>query len=516
MAIRDFGTSLLSNVRARKDAQLRDARKYARSQKKKDLIKGLLLPPIASGLSELMKIGNSAVVEKTQDFLASSDLYANKLNVSKAEKLITEATGYRDSAQTQGTSIYDVMLNQKATEAATQREIASPNTVKPGMVEEWRAMYMEREDVKNQARLDSDYFESILKKADRFSIGREKKTLDSLASEARPKTVVGALWNKLTGDATSLDVFNTTMSKLEQVTVANEIAALSLEKRKRMGEAILNNGGDPSVAKMVAGAPANLAELEAIAASADRGEKREDQAPTINISSNGVYVTTTTKVTQQNGNVRLESSVTQEYTPEEAMSSSDLATVLAKQGDIFESVSKRFNAAGAKDFALAIDNYLQNKPENKNKLEPLDVLYMASLAAQPLKWTKEENIIAPLNPEVARALVDQTDEVTSVVQQVVASQLQISKNRPLTLEEREKLVSGISLLQTHLNDTVFNILNIKSRPSETQLEPFPEEPPKPSWLPQNVDTRWSETRQGWFSAAPNQDGVYVQYTKGDD
>ena len=105
MAIRDFGTSLLSNVRARKDAQLRDARKYARSQKKKDLIKGLLLPPIASGLSELMKIGNSAVVEKTQDFLASSDLYANKLNVSKAEKLITEATGYRDSAQTQGTSI---------------------------------------------------------------------------------------------------------------------------------------------------------------------------------------------------------------------------------------------------------------------------------------------------------------------------------------------------------------------------------------------------------------------------
>jgi hypothetical protein len=30
MAIRDFGTSLLADVRARKDAQARDARKYAK------------------------------------------------------------------------------------------------------------------------------------------------------------------------------------------------------------------------------------------------------------------------------------------------------------------------------------------------------------------------------------------------------------------------------------------------------------------------------------------------------
>ena len=42
MAIRDFGSSLLSDVRKRKDAQTRSARKYARSQKKKDLILELI------------------------------------------------------------------------------------------------------------------------------------------------------------------------------------------------------------------------------------------------------------------------------------------------------------------------------------------------------------------------------------------------------------------------------------------------------------------------------------------
>ncbi len=510
MAIREYGESLLANVREHKAKQTADARRYARKQQRKELFIATAAP-IAS---QLFQIGSQSVVKKTQDFLNNSELYANKLNVNKAEKLITEATGYRDNAKTQGTSIYDIMLNQKATEAATQREIASPNTIKPGTVEEWKAMYMEREDVKNQAKLDSDYFESILSKADRFSIGREKKTLDSLASEARPKTVVGALWNKLTGNATSLDVFNTTMSKLEQVTVANEVAVLTLDKRKKMGEAVLNNGGDLSVAKLVAGAPPSEKEFKQVQEHAKRGEKREEQAPIINVSSNGVYVTKNTKITEQDGNVRFDSSVTQQYSPEEAMNSSDVATVLAKQGDIFESVRKRFNEAGAKDFALAVNNYLQNKPENKNKMKPLDVLYMASLAAQPLKWTKEENIIAPLNPEVARALVEQTDEVTSVVQKVVASQLQISKTRPLSEKEQEKLLSGMNLLQTHLNDTVFNILNIKSPPSQMPPEPSSEAPPKPSWLPQDIDIRWSEKRQGWFSATPNKDGVYVQYTKG--
>ena len=62
MAIRDFGTSLLSNVRERKDSQARDARKYAKKQQKKNLL-------IAGGAwlgSQLFKVGNANVAQNTQ------------------------------------------------------------------------------------------------------------------------------------------------------------------------------------------------------------------------------------------------------------------------------------------------------------------------------------------------------------------------------------------------------------------------------------------------------------------
>ena len=43
MAIRDFGTSLLANVRERKDSQARNARKRAKKEARKDALQGLLL-----------------------------------------------------------------------------------------------------------------------------------------------------------------------------------------------------------------------------------------------------------------------------------------------------------------------------------------------------------------------------------------------------------------------------------------------------------------------------------------
>ena len=53
MAIRDFGTSLLANVRARKDAGQAEARKYARSQKNKDTRAAFLAPFVSAGLGAI-------------------------------------------------------------------------------------------------------------------------------------------------------------------------------------------------------------------------------------------------------------------------------------------------------------------------------------------------------------------------------------------------------------------------------------------------------------------------------
>jgi len=67
MAIRDFGTSLLANVRQRKDAQARDARNRAKKQQRKDALQGLLF-------KGAMSIGNAVLRDKSNKFLESEQL----------------------------------------------------------------------------------------------------------------------------------------------------------------------------------------------------------------------------------------------------------------------------------------------------------------------------------------------------------------------------------------------------------------------------------------------------------
>ena len=80
MAIRDFGESLLADVRERKDAQARDARKRAKSQERKDVLQGLLFKGAVS-------IGNSVLANKNEKFLQNENFYARsaKLKTNVAE-----------------------------------------------------------------------------------------------------------------------------------------------------------------------------------------------------------------------------------------------------------------------------------------------------------------------------------------------------------------------------------------------------------------------------------------------
>ena len=80
MAIRDFGESLLADVRERKDAQARDARKRAKSQERKDVLQNLLFKGAVS-------IGNSVLANKNEKFLQNENFYARsaKLKTNVAE-----------------------------------------------------------------------------------------------------------------------------------------------------------------------------------------------------------------------------------------------------------------------------------------------------------------------------------------------------------------------------------------------------------------------------------------------
>ena len=88
MAIREFGESLLADVRERKDSQARDAQKYAKKQRKKEVL-------LASGAwlgSQVMKIGNSVLDDKNEKFLQNENFYARnaklKSNIAENNKAL--------------------------------------------------------------------------------------------------------------------------------------------------------------------------------------------------------------------------------------------------------------------------------------------------------------------------------------------------------------------------------------------------------------------------------------------
>lgn len=87
MAIRDFGTSLLANVRERKDSQARNARKRAKKEQRKDALQGLLLKGAIS-------IGNQVLANKNEKFLQNENFYARnaklKTNIAENNKVLND------------------------------------------------------------------------------------------------------------------------------------------------------------------------------------------------------------------------------------------------------------------------------------------------------------------------------------------------------------------------------------------------------------------------------------------
>lgn len=87
MAIRDFGGSLLADVRARKDAQARDARNRAKKQQRKDALQGLLF-------KGAMSIGNQVLANKNEKFLQNENFYARNAklqsNVAENNKVLND------------------------------------------------------------------------------------------------------------------------------------------------------------------------------------------------------------------------------------------------------------------------------------------------------------------------------------------------------------------------------------------------------------------------------------------
>jgi hypothetical protein len=453
MAIRDFGTSLLANVRARKDAGQAEARKYERSQKNKDTRTAFLAPFVSAGLGAIGSAINAGTAQKTQDFLANSELYSNKLKVQKAGTLIEKAQGYREAAKEANTSIYDQFLQSTANTAAAQHQIAKPNAIKDGEVEEYASVLMERDEIKALAKDKTAYWESILDKADAYSKGKSKTTLESLAAIQQPKSVVGSMWNKITGNENTVDLFNSQMSRLEQVVAATEIDTLALERKKKMAQTLLKNGGDLSVAKLMVGQELTKEEQVRYKARLKAGEKSEELQQDIQVSSRGVYVTTYEKVTEQGGNIRIDQSVVQKFGPDHVLDSSDIVALTGSLESLMDSVAGRFNEKGRQDFALKVQEVVNSKPKNK-KLNTTDVLKLYTLSLTPDEFTERKNITTALDPQVQAALIERTEGMTKTMSEEL--QTIIDSSDP---QDKEKTAELLNLFNSFISQTVESIRN---------------------------------------------------------
>lgn len=118
MAIAEFGRSLLGDVRARKDQQADDARKYAKKQEKKEL----LLAGTALLGGQIFKAASSNLKTKTNVFLANSDLNKRKIDMQQAEKKALEATTHFNNAEKANISMYDLSLQNSADAAVAAKK----------------------------------------------------------------------------------------------------------------------------------------------------------------------------------------------------------------------------------------------------------------------------------------------------------------------------------------------------------------------------------------------------------
>ena len=220
MAIREFGESLLADVRARKDQQASDERKRDRKAERSQL-KGAALGFIAKEGFGLIK---NNMERKTQDFLANSNLYSNKVKQNTALLTANEQITHINAAKKAGLTLPGYFLREDAKQALLYKQVNSPNAVADGTEEEWKATFMKRQGVIDYAQEQADFATATQRNGQDIVAGRKGMTLEILGSRQRPTTLTASLFDRLRGkEITNIETFNTKMELTKQVVAANSI-----------------------------------------------------------------------------------------------------------------------------------------------------------------------------------------------------------------------------------------------------------------------------------------------------
>ena len=244
MAIREFGESLLADVRSRKDQQVSDQRKEDRKAEKRALI-GTAATWL--GKEAIGAIRNN-MERNTLDFLDTTEAAGTQVKLNKTGDLIEDAIFHRDAAKTANLTLENYFINKTANEVVSKAQVDFPNTIKIGTENEAVSVYSKRKGVIDYAnRLASDN-KFIIDAGNEYAKGKASLPLNEFLNRQTGRgNFLSYGWKKLTGRLPSdPELMNVKINNLRQVVAANSI----LDKELQRVQAFAKRGNEKVTAEL--------------------------------------------------------------------------------------------------------------------------------------------------------------------------------------------------------------------------------------------------------------------------
>ena len=449
MAIRDFGNSLLADVRKRSDEKRDEARKYARKQDKKNLYKGIAAMAGGAFIKSAGAAITSRLAQKTTDFLANSKMADYQISVNTGEKKIASAVIVETAAKAAGLSIEDYSINQVALAKATQASIERPNEVTPNTLEDYVAAFQRNKEVIASGKLQGQYYTDVLKLAPQLKAGKETQSLKDLRSKQVPVSIVGAAWNKYVRKTDNVDVFNHTMDQMDQVIAAKGINALQFKEMAATATEAVQNGATQNMGKFIAGVLFSNEELKAIQKDIAQGSTTTETVDNVTAGNNIVQLKTT-QVKDKDSNTTTSSTNEIVYKYGDQLTPSQAVALTGGIKDIRDSMANTLDGKGYGNFMLAVQEIITD-PAKVTQDQYFKIL---ALSLRPKDFlTGAKGVGGMLRPEESqvraareKAFLDSSKSILSSISSLGTSDDdRLEEARLLTLlGERRKSIYNIT------------------------------------------------------------------------
>ena len=430
MAIREFGESLLADVRARKDQQVSDQRKEDRKEERRELI-GTAAVWAGEGLFGLV---NNNMEAKTKDYLAKSEYRDTNTLLNKGADIFEEAYGYENSAKTAKTGIYEVVLKEMADASTVQQNLTMPYLVKDGESRVATSYFMQDPELQKLARERTAYYKKAIKLRTSYNSGKTNTPLLEFVKEARPRGWTQSVYNKITGNAVSGDRFNTEMAALEQVVAARSVVALQAEAIKN--NVLAGNVSAINARKLIPNAEIYLNDPVVIAG-LERGETVKFLASGTNFEykDNAIYRETVAETTQLNGNTSIKPKLVKVMDIDEELTPELLVQLTGVHETLIETAKGMLNNDGFADFNTMLSSDFQASGKKVMDQEFISLMF-TRLAA--LDFTNLQNVSKRISPEDVAAHIKTYDKKVISLN----AELVLATSR-LTAQKNNATVDGV-------------------------------------------------------------------------